>query len=101
MTSLSPDEDFGQLYDCEFPVSDSDNDEDMLDLVPSRGDRSDRFWSTYTDVVTSRADQVARTTTGDTEHLGGMHRIISRLAERDDIPESWWAGAGLRREPTI
>jgi len=36
----------------------------------------------------------------DTEHLGGMHRIISRLAERDDIPDEWWAGAGLRREPT-
>jgi hypothetical protein len=33
----------------------------------------------------------------DTE-LEGMQRIISRLAERDDIPESWWASAGLRRE---
>jgi hypothetical protein len=36
--------------------------------------------------------------------LGGTQRIISRLAGREDIPDEWWASAGLsrilRREPT-
>lgn len=36
------------------------------------------------------------THTGDEEWLG-MQRIVRRLAAREDIPDEWWAGAGLNR----
>ena len=73
----------------------------MYELQDFNGSRrGDRFWRTYADVVTARADRAARQ---DTD-LGGMHRIISRLARRDEIPDNWWTSAGLsrnlRREPT-
>jgi len=34
------------------------------------------------------------------DHMDTMHRIITGLAGRQDIPDEWWARAGLRREPT-
>ncbi|PNP39634.1 hypothetical protein TGAM01_v206968 [Trichoderma gamsii] len=36
------------------------------------------------------------THTGDEEWLG-MQRIVRSLAAREDIPDEWWAGAGLNR----
>ncbi|CAJ2502459.1 Uu.00g098530.m01.CDS01 [Anthostomella pinea] len=33
----------------------------------------------------------------DREWLSGMHRIVSGLATREDIPDEWWAQAGLSR----
>ncbi|KAL6905117.1 hypothetical protein GGI43DRAFT_398912 [Trichoderma evansii] len=36
------------------------------------------------------------THTGDEEWLG-MQRIVRNLAAREDIPDEWWAGAGLNR----
>ncbi|KAI8957068.1 hypothetical protein F5Y11DRAFT_340904, partial [Daldinia sp. FL1419] len=33
----------------------------------------------------------------DPEWLSGMHRIVSGLASREDIPEEWWQQAGLSR----
>ena len=108
MTSVGRTEDSPTLRDCDISDSGSnteDEEEDMYGLQDFNRHRGDRFWRTYADVVTARADRVARHSgSGDTEHLGGMHRIISRLAEREDIPDEWWAGAGLsrnfRREPT-
>jgi hypothetical protein len=104
MTSLERTQDSPTLRECDISDSGSnteDDEEDMYELNDYPRPRGDRFWRSYADVVTARADRVAQSTgMGDTEHLGGMHRIISRLAERDVIPESWWAGAGLRREPT-
>lgn len=111
MTSLAMTEDSPTLRDCDISDSGSnteeeEEEEDMYELQDFGRDRGHRFWRTYAEVVTSRADRAARhgNTTDTTEHLGGMHRIISRLAERDEIPESWWASAGLsrnlRREPT-
>jgi hypothetical protein len=104
MTNLQRTEDSPTLRDCDISDSDSGTDEeddDMYELQDYNRTRGDRFWRSYADVVTARADRVAQSSgTGDTEQLGGMHRIISRLAERDDIPDEWWAGAGLRREPT-
>ncbi len=101
-TMTSPD----RIGDHECDVSDSgsnteDEEEDMYELQDFNGSRrGDRFWRTYADVVTARADRAARQ---DTD-LGGMHRIISRLARRDEIPDNWWTSAGLsrnlRREPT-
>ncbi|KAI1812550.1 hypothetical protein GGS20DRAFT_557490 [Poronia punctata] len=34
---------------------------------------------------------------GRLEWLSGMHRIVAALASRDDIPDEWWAQAGLSR----
>ncbi|PVH84353.1 hypothetical protein DL98DRAFT_651587 [Cadophora sp. DSE1049] len=95
-----------RVGDHECDVSDSgsnteDEEEDIYELQEFNGSRrGDRFWRTYADVVTARADRAARQ---DTD-LGGMHRIISRLARRDEIPDNWWTSAGLsrnlRREPT-
>jgi hypothetical protein len=70
------------------------------DIARMRG--NPRNWRvSWAEMAAARADRVAQiSSTEDTEHLGGMQRIISRLAERDDIPEEWWRMAGLRREPT-
>jgi hypothetical protein len=96
MTSLD------RAGDHECDVSDSgsntedEEEEDMYELQEiggSRGRGGDRFWRTYADVVTARADRAARQ---DTD-LGGMHRIISRLVRRNEIPDGWWSSAGLSR----
>jgi hypothetical protein len=29
--------------------------------------------------------------------IGGMQRIVRNLARREDIPDEWWADAGLSR----
>ena len=62
------------------------------------GDAAERFWRGYTDVVAARADRVARQTgQADGERMGGMQRIVQRLARREDIPDEWWAEVGLSR----
>lgn len=106
MTSVDRGGDSPTLRDCDISESGSNTDEeeeDIYELQDISRIRGDRFWRTYADVVTSR-DRAARNGGSDTDHLGGMHRIISRLASRDEIPDEWWASAGLsrnlRREPT-
>lgn len=90
-------------HECDVSESGSntDDEEDIYELQDFSRNRGDRFWRTYADVVTARADRATR---NDTEHLGGLHRIISRMARRDEVPDTWWASAGLsrnlRREPT-
>lgn len=105
MTSLGNDD--PSINDCDGPESETGSDwdgddADMDDLHElDRSIRGERLWRTYASVA--RADHIARRHR-DPEHLSGMHRIISRLAERDEIPDEWWAGAGLsrnvRREPS-
>ena len=90
-------------HDCEISDSgsDSEDEDDMYELHDFHGSRGDRFWRTYADVVTARGDRATR---NDVEHLSGLHQIISRMARRDEVPETYWASAGLsrnlRREPT-
>jgi hypothetical protein len=103
MPSLAPVDDPSALRDCDISDSGSNTEEEEEDIFELHGAnlgtmrivRPFRF--SWADVATARP---GRTSTEDTEHLGGMQRIISRLAERDDIPEEWWRMAGLRREPT-
>ena len=89
---------------CEYvenhsPAPGMDEEEEMdiyeLDDAQAAGER---FWRGYADVVVARADRVARHA-GQTESdsLGGMQRIVRRLARREDIPDEWWAEAGLSR----
>lgn len=97
MTSLSRMEDSPTLHDCD--ISDSDSSSEGEDnFLAIHG--NDPWWRSYADVVTARADRAGQGGgVRDQEHLGGMHHIIARLAQREDIPDEWWAGAGLRREP--
>lgn len=88
---------------CEYvethsPTSESDEEEgDMYELDDARL-AGERFWRGYADVVARRADRVARHSGyNDGDALGGMQRIVSRLARREDIPDEWWAEAGLSR----
>ena len=102
LTSPERTDDSAALRDCDDPTSSDSNtedeDEELEDLnhLLRSSHRLDPLWrSSYADV--------ARTSHGaqsPDSSLEGMQRIISRLAERDDIPESWWASAGLRREPS-
>jgi hypothetical protein len=100
MTSFGRTDDGPALQDCDISDSglNSDEEEDMQMLNHIvRGASGEPWRSSW---VVGRADRVAPLSSAeDTEHLGGMQRIISRLAERDDIPEEWWRMAGLRREP--
>ncbi|KAL5345932.1 hypothetical protein ACLOAV_008962 [Pseudogymnoascus australis] len=80
---------------CEyFETNSPDPDIEEADMM----DDGERFWRSYTDVVAARADRVARQTgQSDGESMGGMQRIVLRLAHREDIPDEWWAEAGLSR----
>jgi hypothetical protein len=104
MTSLEP-----TPHDCDSSDLGSNTEDDeeetyeLIDLVRSR--RGDRFWRSYVEVTDARAGHgVRRGSIEEIDGLGGTQRIISRLAGREDIPDEWWASAGLsrilRREPT-
>jgi hypothetical protein len=108
MTSVNETGDSLNLRDCDISESNTeDEDEDdmyelrddrfisMSEMVGEMEDRERSVRSSWAEVA-----QAGRSLHGD-GGLNGMHRIISRLAERDDIPESWWASVGLRREPTV
>jgi hypothetical protein len=104
MTSFDRMDDARPLQDCDLSDSalntDEEDDMQMLHHIIRTGPDRQPWRSSWADVAAARADRVAQiSSTEDTEHLGGMQRIISRLAERDDIPEEWWRMAGLRREP--
>ncbi|RDW60890.1 hypothetical protein BP6252_12273 [Coleophoma cylindrospora] len=110
MTSVARTEEDPANNDCDGPESDSDMDDwdadagDIDDMMDSaRRFRGDGFFRSYADITARRSRMARRTEGRDTDQLGGMHRIISRLAERDEIPDEWWAEAGLRnvrREPS-
>ncbi len=94
-------------HPCEsgFEGSDTEGDEDpdsrtrprlesrrmdhMLALFAPRGPYGSR--RSYADV----ARRTSRSNSND--DLTGMLRIVSNLARREDIPDEWWAEAGLSR----
>ncbi|KAK1827872.1 hypothetical protein QBC39DRAFT_360739 [Podospora conica] len=45
----------------------------------------------------SYADVTRSTGGGSNDNIGGFQRIVMRLAQREDIPDEWWAEAGLSR----
>ncbi|KAI0018746.1 hypothetical protein F4780DRAFT_781118 [Xylariomycetidae sp. FL0641] len=90
------------------PVSDNSDDED--EGVGRAQDRRRRDSSrrptphlrSYADVAAeSRSGQLspeeAENPDIDRHWLSGMHRIVAGLASREDIPDEWWAEAGLSR----
>ncbi|KAL3424480.1 hypothetical protein PVAG01_03761 [Phlyctema vagabunda] len=103
-TSMTTDEDPAN-NDCEGPDSDSawDEDGDMPDLQGISQRLRSGFSRTYANVVGVDEEIRRAATRGRDPELVDMQRIISRLAEQTEIPDEWWAGAGLsrnvRREP--
>lgn len=79
----------------------SDTEEEDSDAweayVELRG-RRDELRSQRDGLYRSYAEAVeARARGGMEDNLGGMQRIVRRLASRDDIPDEWWAEVGLSR----
>ncbi|KAL1840228.1 hypothetical protein VTJ49DRAFT_711 [Mycothermus thermophilus] len=78
---------------CENSDTEGDDEDDVdmmqLPLIPGLGASS------------SRRSRAGRNSTDDPlEYLGGiggMQRIVRNLARREDIPDEWWADAGLSR----
>ncbi|KAI1308510.1 hypothetical protein F5Y03DRAFT_90650 [Xylaria venustula] len=60
-----------------------------------------RGWRSYANVAAEaqsrQSTESADTSDPDREWLSGMHRIVRGLASRVDIPDEWWAQAGLSR----
>jgi hypothetical protein len=97
MTSPERSNESPALGDCDDSSTwGSDTDDGILDNLNYLVRSSDRLLrSSYADVAGANRGAQSPDTS-----LEGMAHIISRLAERDDIPESWWASVGLRREPS-
>ncbi|KAI0528303.1 hypothetical protein F5B22DRAFT_641275 [Xylaria bambusicola] len=74
--------------------------EDDVEERPSR-QTTPRDWRSYADVLAEAQSGQSNESAdaGDTERewLSGMHRIVAGLASRVDIPDEWWAQAGLSR----
>lgn len=69
--------------------SDTEGEDDELPQLVLR-----RFGRSYADVTRSQREE------DDLEIMGGvesMQRIVRNLARREDIPDEWWADAGLSR----
>ncbi|KAK0643022.1 hypothetical protein B0T16DRAFT_415106 [Cercophora newfieldiana] len=79
---------------CENSDTEGDEDDEMeqnpLTRFPT-GLRSSR--RSYADVTRNVDDSPLEMLGG----IGGMQRIVSNLARREDIPDEWWAEAGLSR----
>lgn len=101
MTSV--DNDAANPHVCEYetegqsPFYESDL-EDELDEEMAGSFQPRRFWRSYANFASVRADRYPSidSPTG----LTGMQRIVRRLASRQDIPDEWWAEAGLSRNFT-
>ncbi|KAI1744978.1 hypothetical protein F4680DRAFT_443460 [Xylaria scruposa] len=101
-TSITtPDEEIEPPCDpvIENSGSDSEDAEERL-IEPSR-QPTPRTRRSYADVVAEphsrQSPESADTIDHDREWLSGMHRIVRGLASRGDIPDEWWAQAGLSR----
>ncbi|RFU27931.1 hypothetical protein B7463_g8416, partial [Scytalidium lignicola] len=116
MTSLENSNASSSFHECDISDSGSNTDEEeelygisgFTDLRSAGAfDSTRRSYSEIASESSSRAERIrgASHLGRDTPSLGGMQRIISALAARDDIPDDWWAGAGLsrnlRREPRL
>jgi hypothetical protein len=75
---------------CENSDTEGDEDDDMEDNALTRFRALNR---SYADVTRNTDDSPLEMLGG----IGGMQRIVSNLARREDIPDEWWAAAGLSR----
>jgi hypothetical protein len=101
MSSTGPSEGVSGTRDCDISDSASNTDEDeedMYGLQEFSRSRGDHLQRSYAEMVSSRPQQPPRNdASADEIDWAAMHRIITSLVERDDVPEEWWASAGLTR----
>ncbi|KAI0451149.1 hypothetical protein F5B21DRAFT_388992 [Xylaria acuta] len=102
-TSITtPDEEIEPPCDPVLENSSSDGEDDVEDqpIEPSR-QPTPHARRSYADVAaepqSGQSPESADTIDHDREWLSGMHRIVRGLASRGDIPDEWWAQAGLSR----
>ena len=86
ISSVTPD----HLHVSDFRADEADIVENEIDLWHRRANQENR----YIDEQQARETDAEVDTNAD---LGNMQRFIERMARREDIPESWWAAAGLSR----
>ena len=93
MTSQGMNEGSRTVPDCD--ISDSS------EIDEETREEREHFWRTFGNHATEQPNRAGQNGgSGENDDLEGMRGIISRLAAREDIPDQWWARAGLRREPT-
>jgi hypothetical protein len=98
MTSTGPSEAILGNRDCDnsdFECTDEDE-EDTYGLQEFAQSRGDHLRRSYAEMVSSRPQQ-SRNDNADDIDWPAMRRIITSLVEREDVPEEWWASAGLTR----
>lgn len=90
------------------PVADdsdlNDSGDETLDqilgqrLAGSSGrSHSDSNRRSYADVAADLSPETTPSADTSSDWLTGLHRIVRGLASREDIPDEWWAEAGLSR----
>lgn len=92
------------LHPCDFSSSDDDEDDTPVSYhryvgssgIPSSARRSPGLYSTMSSHPPIPTISFSFSDSGDTD-LQQMRAILDRLARREDIPDDWWAGAGLSR----
>ena len=81
---------------CESGCETSDTEEETAqNVLSSLGLRNGQ--PTYADVVSSTRSSSFDDTLDSIGDVRGMQRIVRTLANRDDIPDEWWAQVGLSR----
>lgn len=89
----------GSLHPCDFP---SDYEDEDIDLIIAAWDRrlarrrSPGLHSTMSSHPPIPSLPLPFSDSGDSD-IQQMQSILDRLARREDIPDDWWASAGLSR----
>ncbi|KAG9228412.1 hypothetical protein BJ875DRAFT_446899 [Amylocarpus encephaloides] len=101
MTSTGPADETSTIRDCDASDSGSISGYEREDMYEMQGvgvGLARREWRSYAAVLTAEPDRASRNNAStDAEEIRGMHQIISRLADNSQIPDEWWASAGLSR----
>lgn len=85
------------MFDFDYPCESSgETDTEGDDEAESGENTLRRFGRSYADVV-ARSQSQSHREDDDSLSVESMQRIVRNLARREDIPDEWWAEAGLSR----
>lgn len=85
------------MFDFDYPCESSGETDTEGDDEEESGENTlRRFGRSYADVVAHSQSQSHRED-DDLLSVESMQRIVRNLARREDIPDEWWAEAGLSR----
>ncbi|KAI2467381.1 hypothetical protein F4781DRAFT_310116 [Annulohypoxylon bovei var. microspora] len=102
----SPGDDVEPPCDPVNDLEEHEGDDDDIRRMGRRGRGTSHGVRSYAEVAEAGTDADADADVGagtpleDLAFLSGMHSIVTRLASRQDIPDEWWARAGLSRSMT-